>query len=164
MAHSYHHLYGLAVTGLRYFTAYGPWGRPDMAYYAFAKKIMNNEPIPIFNQGKMRRDFTYIDDIVKGTAAAIDLGAPCELFNLGNNSPVDLLHLVELLEKALQKNGIKQMLPMQPGEVVETYADIEKSRRLLNFHPSVSLEEGILQFVDWFKTHAASQTPLANAR
>lgn len=156
LAHSYHHLYGLPVTALRYFTAYGPWGRPDMAYYRFTRQICDDEPIQVFNHGLMRRDFTYIDDIVEGTAAAIDLGAACEIFNLGNNRPIHLLHLIELLENALGKKAIKQMLPMQPGEVMETYADLEKSHRLLKFRPSVSLEEGIVRFVEWYKSYHAS--------
>jgi len=156
LAHSYHHLYGLSVTALRYFTAYGPWGRPDMAYYRFTRQICDDEPIQVFNHGLMRRDFTYIDDIVEGTAAAIDLGAACEIFNLGNNRPIHLLHLVELLEDALGKKATKQMLPMQPGEVMETYADLEKSHRLLNFRPSVSLEEGILRFVEWYRSYHMS--------
>jgi UDP-glucuronate 4-epimerase len=153
MAHAYHHLYGLSTTALRYFTAYGPWGRPDMAYYRFTQHICEGKPIQIFNRGKMRRDFTYIDDIVKGTGAAIDLSAPNEIFNLGNNRPIDLLYLVELLEQALGKKAIKEFLPMQPGEVIETFADIEKSARLLNFHPTVQLEEGIIRFIDWFKSY-----------
>jgi len=165
MAHAYHHLYGLSTTALRYFTAYGPWGRPDMAYYRFTKHICEGTPIQIFNRGKMRRDFTYIDDIVKGTAAAIDLGAANEIFNLGNNRPIDLLYLVDLLEDALQKKAIKEFLPMQPGEVTETYADIEKSIRILNFHPTVQLEEGILRFIDWFKCfHQLSEGSLALRR
>lgn len=151
MAHAYHHLYGLSVTALRYFTAYGPWGRPDMAYYRFTRQICDGQPIQVFNRGLMRRDFTFIDDIVQGTIAAMDLGAPCEIFNLGNNRPIDLLYLIQLLEEALGKKAVKELLPMQPGEVIETYADIEKSQRLLHFQPSVSLEEGILRFVDWFK-------------
>lgn len=155
MAHSYHHLHGLSVTALRYFTAYGPWGRPDMAYYRFTRQICEGQPIQVFNRGHMRRDFTYIDDIVEGTVAAIDLGAPCEIFNLGNNSPVNLLHLIELLEEALGKEAIKEMLPMQQGEVTETYADIEKSQRMLNFRPSISLEEGILRFIEWYKHYHA---------
>ncbi len=153
MAHAYHHLYGLSVTALRYFTAYGPWGRPDMAYYRFSRQIVEGKPIQIFNNGNMRRDFTYIDDIVAGTGAAIDLGAPCEIFNLGNNRPVNLIDLISLLEAALQKEAIKEWLPMQPGEVVETFADIEKTQRLLNFRPSVSIEEGIPRFVEWFKAY-----------
>lgn len=155
LAHSYHHLYGLSVTALRYFTAYGPWGRPDMAYYRFTKQICEGEPIQIFNHGLMRRDFTYVDDIVDGTLAAIDLGAHYEVFNLGNNRPINLLYLVELLEDALGKKAVKEMLPMQPGEVIETYADIEKSARLLNFRPRVSFEEGIFRFIDWFKNYHA---------
>lgn len=155
LAHSYHHLYGLPVTALRYFTVYGPWGRPDMAYYRFTRQICDGEPIQVFNHGLMRRDFTYIDDIVNGTTAAIDLGAACEIFNLGNNRPINLLYLIELLEDALGKKAVKEMLPMQPGEVTETYADIEKSGQMLHFRPSVSLEDGILRFIDWFKMYHA---------
>ena len=151
MAHAYHHLYGLSVTALRYFTVYGPWGRPDMAYYRFAEQICEGLPIQVFNHGHMRRDFTYIDDIVQGTLSAIDLGAPCEIFNLGNNRPVNLLYLIQLLEEALGKKAIKEFLPMQPGEVPETYADIQKSEQLLHFRPAVSIEEGISHFADWFK-------------
>lgn len=153
MAHAYHHLYGLSITALRYFTVYGPWGRPDMAYYRFSNLICEGKPIQVFNRGIMRRDFTYIDDIVRGTAAAIDLGAACETFNLGNNRPINLLYLIELLEKTLEKKAIKHLLPAQPGEVNETYADIEKSRRMLGFDPKVQLEEGIAQFVKWFKAY-----------
>jgi UDP-glucuronate 4-epimerase len=154
MAHSYHHLYGLSVTALRFFSVYGPWGRPDMAYYQFSEKISRGEPIRVHNGGMMRRDFTYIDDIVRGTAAALDLGAAHEIFNLGNKKPVPLLHLIELLEQFLGKKAILEMLPMQAGEVVETYADIEKSERLLNYHPTVSIEEGLARFVDWFKDYS----------
>ncbi|MES2273716.1 MAG: NAD-dependent epimerase/dehydratase family protein [Chlamydiota bacterium] len=153
MAHAYHHLYGLSAIGLRYFTAYGPWGRPDMAYYRFSRQICIGAPIQIFNHGQMKRDFTYIDDIVQGTAAAIDSEAGLEIFNLGNNCPVNLLYLVQLLEEALGKKAIKEMLPMQAGEVVETFADIEKSQRILNFQPTVSIEEGILRFMEWFKRY-----------
>jgi UDP-glucuronate 4-epimerase len=153
IAHAYHHLYGLSVTALRYFTAYGPWGRPDMAYYRFTRQICDGQPIQVFNHGEMKRDFTYIDDIVAGTMAAIDLGASYEIFNLGNNRPISLLYLIQLLEEALGKTAVKQMLPMQAGEVTETFADIEKSQQLLNFRPSVSLEEGILHFIEWFKQY-----------
>lgn len=153
IAHAYHHLYGISVTALRYFTAYGPWGRPDMAYYHFTRQICDGKPIQVFNHGDMKRDFTYIDDIVEGTQAAIDLGADYEIFNLGNNRPISLLYLIQLLEEALGKPAIKQMLPMQAGEVTETFADIEKSQRMLGFTPSVSLEEGILRFIDWFKQY-----------
>ena len=153
MAYSYHHLYGLSVTALRYFTVYGPWGRPDMAYYHFTKKICNGEPIDVFNNGLMKRDFTYIDDIVAGTVAAIDLGASYEIFNLGNNCPVSLLDLIRLLEETLGKKAIRNLMPMQPGEVIETYADIAKSQRLLHFRPSISLEEGILRFIQWYRSY-----------
>lgn len=150
MAHAYHHLYGISITALRYFTVYGPWGRPDMAYYHFAKNISDGIPIQVFNSGKMKRDFTYIDDIVQGTTAAIDLGASYEIFNLGGNRPIELMHLIELIEKNMGKTAVKQMQPMQPGEVLETYADIEKSKKLLNYRPKVSIEEGIPCFLDWF--------------
>lgn len=153
MAHAYHHLYGLSVTALRYFTVYGPWGRPDMAYYRFTRQILSGQPIQVFNHGQMKRDFTYIDDIIQGTLAAIDLEAPCELFNLGNHRPIDLLYLIELLEQALGKSAVKEMLPMQPGEVTETYADIQKSQELLHFQPSVPLEVGILRFVEWYRNY-----------
>lgn len=164
IAHSYHHLYGLSVTALRFFTAYGPWGRPDMAYYRFTRAICEGKPIQVFNRGLMRRDFTYIDDIVRGTAAAVDLGAACEVFNLGNNRPIDLLYLIQLLEEALGKKAIKELLPMQPGEVTETFADIEKSSRILNFYPKVPLEEGILRFIDWYQTyHQIASAPLVKS-
>lgn len=159
MAHAYHHLYGLSVTALRYFTAYGPWGRPDMAYYRFTHLISTGQPIQVFNSGQMRRDFTYIDDIVRGTAAAVDLGAKCEIFNLGNHRPIDLLYLIELIEKHLGMQAIKEMLPMQPGEVTETYADIEKSGRLLNFSPAIPLEVGIPRFIEWYKSYHSACVP-----
>jgi UDP-glucuronate 4-epimerase len=153
MAHAYHHLYGLSVTGLRYFTVYGPWGRPDMACYRFTHQIVTGQPIQVFNEGRMWRDFTYIDDIVRGTAAAVDLGAGCEIFNLGNHRPASLAHLIGLIEKHLNKRAIQELLPMQPGEVKETYADIEKSVALLNFSPTVTLEQGIPRFIEWYKQY-----------
>lgn len=153
MAYAYHRLYKIPVTGLRYFTAYGPWGRPDMAYYRFTDLIEAGRPIQVFNEGKMRRDFTYIDDIIQGTIGAVDLGAECEIFNLGGSRPVDLFHLIAVIEKCLGKKAIMEMLPMQPGEVLETYADIEKSERLLNFKPTFSLEEGIRRFVEWHRAY-----------
>jgi len=152
IAHAYHHLYGISTTGLRFFTVYGPWGRPDMAYYSFTRAILEGKPIQIYNQGAMRRDFTYIDDIVQGVAAAIYLSADCEVFNLGNNRPEDVLTLVSLIEKFTGKTAIKELLPMQPGEVPITYADISKSQKLLGFSPKVSLEEGIHHFVKWYLT------------
>ncbi len=151
MAHAYHHLYGIPVTGLRFFTVYGPWGRPDMAYYRFTQQILRGEKIPVFNQGKMRRDFTYIDDIVDGVLAAVDLGAACEIFNLGNNRPVELMEMIRLLEKGLGKRAVCEMLPMQAGEAVETFADIGKSAKMLDFEPKVGIEEGIEKFLAWYQ-------------
>ena len=153
IAHSYHHLYGLSITALRYFTAYGPWGRPDMAYYRFTRQICEGNPIQVFNHGQMRRDFTYIDDIVRGTIAAIDLGAAYEIFNLGNHRPVDLFYLIELIEEELGCKAIKELLPMQMGEVTETYADISKSQQMLGFTPTISIEEGIARFVKWYRSY-----------
>lgn len=157
MAHAYHHLYGLSITGLRYFTAYGPWGRPDMAYYSFAKSISEGKPIQVFNHGHMKRDFTYIDDIVQGTLAAIDLSLPFEIFNLGNNCPVALPTLIQCLEDALCKKAKIEFLPAQPGEVMETFADIEKSAKILGFKPTIDLKSGIGKFVEWFQAYPCSK-------
>lgn len=153
MAASYQHLYGINSVGLRYFTVYGPWGRPDMAYFHFTDNIVKNKPLLVFNHGKMKRDFTYIDDIVEGTAAALDLDAKCEIINLGNHNPVPVLRLIELIEQGLGKKAIKQMLPKSLGEAIETYADIEKAKKLLNFVPKVSLEEGMERFLSWYKDY-----------
>lgn len=150
MAGTYHHLYNIPVTGLRFFTVYGPWGRPDMAYYQFTKAILADQPIKIFNHGKMRRDFTYIDDIVEGIAAAIDREDNNEIYNLGNNKPENLMDLVELLEKSLGKKAIKIFEPMQAGDVIETYADIKESQKMLGYSPRTKLEAGIPRFVDWY--------------
>jgi UDP-glucuronate 4-epimerase len=150
MAFSYHNLYGIKATGLRYFTVYGPLGRPDMAYFSFANSISRNKPINVFNHGKMKRDFTYIDDIVQGTISALDLESDFEIFNLGNNNPVCVLELISTLEKTLNKKADMKMQPMQPGELTETYADIFKSSQLLNFKPKVTFDEGISKFTDWF--------------
>jgi len=150
MAHAYHHLFGIPVTGLRFFTVYGPWGRPDMAYFSFTRSILEGKPIPVFHEGKTKRDFTYIDDIVKGAIAAIDLGAECEIFNLGNNHPESVLTLIELIETFTGKKAIKEFLPAPPGDIVTTYADISKAQKLLGFNPEVSLEQGMEQFVKWF--------------
>ena len=149
MAHSYHHLFGIPVTGLRFFTVYGPWGRPDMAYFSFTRSILEGKPIPVFHGGNTERDFTYIDDIVKGTIAAIDLGAPCEIFNLGNNHPESVLTLIALIEKFTGKTAIKEFLPTPPGDIVTTYADISKAHKQLGFQPTTSLEKGMEQFVKW---------------
>ncbi len=157
IAHAYHHMYGISVTGLRFFTVYGPWGRPDMAYFSFTNAILKGAPLQIYNEGQMKRDFTYIDDIVAGTLAAIDLGASCEVFNLGNNQPEDVLYLVELLEKYTGKSAVKELLPMQPGEVPVTYADISKSRKQLGFSPTISLEKGLQKFLSWYQEYYTIQ-------
>jgi UDP-glucuronate 4-epimerase len=153
MAYSYHHLYGISATGLRFFTVYGPWGRPDMAYYAFTKAILEDEPIHLFNQGKMERDFTYIDDIVQGTLAAIDHQTPYDLFNLGNHQPIPLLSFIETLEEILGKKAIKIFEGTTPGEVEKTYADISHSKAKLNFLPTTSLKTGLTAFVTWYLDH-----------
>jgi UDP-glucuronate 4-epimerase len=153
IAASYHHMFGIPVTGLRFFSVYGPWGRPDLAYFSFANAISAGRPLQVYNQGQMKRDFTYIDDIVNGTIAAIDLGADHEIFNLGNSHPEDVLNLIALLEKQLGKPAIKELLPMQPGDVPTTYADISKSRKILGFKPQVSLEQGIERFIDWYRNY-----------
>ncbi len=150
LAYSYHHLYKIPMTALRFFTVYGPWGRPDMAYYSFAKAILDGKPIPVFNNGKMERDFTFIDDIVDGILAAMDYDAPFETFNLGNNRPEKLMDMISYLENALGAKAIIDYLPMQKGEVTATWADITKSQKLLGFSPSTSLEDGINQFAKWF--------------
>ena len=150
MAQTYHHLYQFPITGLRYFTVYGPWGRPDMAYYSFTEAILEGKTIPVFNQGKMRRDFTYIDDIIRGTAAALDYEGGFELFNLGNNQVEELMDMISLLEKYLGKKAHIDFKPMQLGDVKETYADIEKATKLLGFHPRTSLETGLKRFVQWY--------------
>lgn len=150
IASSYHHLYGIPVTGLRFFTVYGPWGRPDMAYFSFTNAILKGEPIHVYNQGQMKRDFTYIDDIVQGITAAIELGAKCEIFNLGNHRSEDLMQLIALIENKLGKKAIKEFLPMQSGDVPVTYADISKSQNMLGFNPITSLDEGIEKFINWY--------------
>jgi UDP-glucuronate 4-epimerase len=152
IAHSYHQLYAIPVTGLRYFTVYGPWGRPDMAYYSFTRAILKGDSLPLFNHGVMKRDFTYIDDIVRGTAAALDLGAPCEIFNLGSKETEELSTLVSLIEKYTEKKAHTELLPMQSGDVTMTCADIAKSQKLLGYEPTVSLEEGIERFVQWYRS------------
>lgn len=156
MAYAYHHMYGISVTALRYFTVYGPFGRPDMAYFSFTKAISEGTPISLFNQGNMERDFTYIDDVVKGTMAAIDLGASYEIFNLGNNHPENILTLVSLIEKYTGKKALRELLPAQQGEVPITYADISKSNKQLHFFPTTSLEEGMGKFIEWFRGYKVS--------
>lgn len=152
LAKSYHNLYHIPMTGLRFFTVYGPWGRPDMAYYSFAERILKDLPLPLFNQGKMKRDFTYIDDIIQGTAAAIDYCEGFEIYNLGNNHAEDLMTLIHLLEENLGKKAKLDFLPMQQGDVVETFADITKAQNALGFTPQTSLAEGIPRFIEWLNT------------
>ncbi|MEE7504300.1 NAD-dependent epimerase [Methylobacterium mesophilicum] len=171
MAHSYSHLYGLPTTGLRFFTVYGPWGRPDMALYLFTRAILAGEPIRVFNEGRMLRDFTYIDDIVAGiralaerpaapdpawSGAAPDPGtssAPYRIYNIGNSEPVALLEMIALLEDALGRKAEKILLPMQPGDVPATYADIDDLARDAGFRPATPLKAGIGHFVDWYRTY-----------
>lgn len=153
MAYSYHHLYGIPMTGLRFFTVYGPWGRPDMAYFSFTKNIIEGIPLRVFNHGKMRRDFTYIDDIVSGTLAALDRASPWEIFNLGNHQPHELSYFIRLLEDAIGKKAILNFEPMQPGEMETTYADIAHSQRTIGFAPQVPLEKGIPRFVEWYREY-----------
>ncbi|RLC23023.1 MAG: protein CapI, partial [Deltaproteobacteria bacterium] len=133
MAHAYHHLYDIPLTGLRYFTVYGPWGRPDMALFLFTRAILENRPINVYNYGRMKRDFTYIDDIVDGTIAALERPSPFEVFNLGNSDTVELMEFIRIIEEELGRTAEKNMMPLQPGDVPETSADIEKTRRLLGF-------------------------------
>ncbi|QVL57636.1 MAG: GDP-mannose 4,6-dehydratase [Simkaniaceae bacterium] len=149
LAKSYHHLYQIPMTGLRFFTVYGPWGRPDMAYYSFSEKILAGQPIPVFNHGKMERDFTYIDDIIEGTSAAIDHCSGFEIYNLGNNQPEPLMNLITLLEAALGKKALLDYKPMQAGDVTTTYADISKAQANLAYAPKTSLASGIDKFTDW---------------
>ncbi len=153
MAKTYHHLFGISSIGLRFFTVYGPWGRPDMAYFSFANAIVQGKPIEIFNEGKMQRDFTYVDDIVEGTIGAIDTEISLGVFNLGNHRPVELLYFVLLLEKELGIKAHKIWLPMQSGDVVATFADIQESTKQLGFQPKISIEEGLCRFVKWYKNY-----------
>lgn len=160
MCHTYAHLYGFAITGLRFFTVYGPWGRPDMAYFKFANAIMSGKPIDVYNFGDMKRDFTYIDDIVDGIESIIhkgpiqvESGAQHRVYNFGNNNPEQLLEMIELLEKRLGHVAQKNFLPMQPGDVYATYADIEATKRDYGFMPKVSLADGLERFVLWYKSY-----------
>jgi len=174
MAHTYAHLYGLPCTGLRFFTAYGPWGRPDMAYFSFTKGIMEGTPIDVFNFGKMKRDFTYIDDIVEGVVRVMnkipqpnpewdrnnpDPGssyAPYKLYNIGNNNPVKLIKFIEILEANIGKKAQKNMLPIQLGDVPATYANVDDLMNDVGFKPSTSLEDGIQRFVEWYREYYGS--------
>jgi UDP-glucuronate 4-epimerase len=169
MAHSYSHLFRLPTTGLRFFTVYGPWGRPDMAMFIFAKAILAGKPIQLFNHGKMRRDFTYIDDVAEAVVRLIGRApkgepdwdgdkpdpatskAPWKIFNIGNNHPEELTYVVALLEKEFGKKAVKDMLPMQPGDVEATYADIAALEREIGFKPATSIEDGIARFAKWYR-------------
>ncbi|HLY58619.1 MAG TPA: NAD-dependent epimerase/dehydratase family protein [Stellaceae bacterium] len=156
IAQTYAGLYGMPLTGLRYFTVYGPWGRPDMAPWLFTEAILAGRPIDLFNRGEMARDFTYIDDIVAGTLAAIDRPPPSgehRLYNLGNHRPERLADFVALLEQAIGRTAEKRLLPMQPGDVPETCADITESRRDLGYEPTTTLAEGLPRFVEWFRAY-----------
>lgn len=171
MAHAYSHLYNIPTTGLRFFTVYGPWGRPDMALFTFTQAILTGQPIPVFNYGRMRRDFTYVDDIVAGVICALDKipqpnpqrteasespgtsTAPYKIYNIGNNNPVELNHFISVLEEYLGVKAIKDLLPLQPGDVLETYADIDDLVQEVGFKPSTPIEVGIPKFVDWYRSY-----------
>ena len=160
MAHSYSHLFDLPTTGLRFFTVYGPWGRPDMAYFLFTKAILNGTPIRLFNNGDMRRDFTYIDDLTQVISrlleripARADGAAPAKIYNVGNHRPEQLLRLVEVLEQATGRRAVRELLPMQPGDVRETFADVDDLMRDTGFRPDTPLAHGIGEFVKWYRDH-----------
>lgn len=171
MAHTYAHLYALPVTGLRFFTVYGPWGRPDMALFLFTRKILAGEPIDVFNNGEHLRDFTYIDDIVEGVVRCVDRVAapnadwdgdapdpgaslaPYRLYNIGNNDPVQLMDYIACIEKALGKKARKNFLPLQPGDVPETYADIDDLARDIGYRPATKIEDGIVKFIEWYQEY-----------
>lgn len=171
MAHSYSHIYNIPTTGLRFFTVYGPWGRPDMSLFLFTKKILADEPIDVFNNGNHGRDFTYIDDIVFGVIETLDKIAtantdwdgkkpdsatslaPYRVFNIGNNNPVELMYFIECIENALGKKAKKNMLPLQPGDVPRTYANVDALQDWIGFTPAMPIEEGIKRFVSWYKSY-----------
>lgn len=171
MAHTYSHLYGLPTTGLRFFTVYGPWGRPDMALFLFTKAILSGEPIKVFNEGKMKRDFTFVDDIVEGIYRLSQQNADCnplwsgtnpdpgtsyapyKIYNIGSNKPVELMQFISILEEKLGKKAIKEYLPLQAGDVPETYADVDDLIRDVGFKPITTIEEGIGKFINWYKEY-----------
>jgi UDP-glucuronate 4-epimerase len=173
MAHTYSHLYRLPTTGLRFFTVYGPWGRPDMALFKFTRAILAGEPIEVFNYGRHRRDFTYVDDIVEGVMRVLDRvpepnpdwsgatpdsatsNAPYRLYNIGNNQPVELMHYIEVLEQCLGRTAEKRLLPLQPGDVPDTYADVADLVADIGYGPSTSVEDGVARFVDWYRGYYA---------
>jgi UDP-glucuronate 4-epimerase len=157
MAHTYGHLYDFKTTGLRFFTVYGPWGRPDMAYYLFAEAISNNKPIKVFNNGEMERDFTYIDDIVNGVTKIIEKNIDSrehyKIYNIGNNKTESLQDFITTIEEAIGKKAIKEMFPMQQGDVPKTFADIDQLIKDFNYKPNTLIQDGIQKFVDWFKSY-----------
>jgi UDP-glucuronate 4-epimerase len=175
MAHTYSHLYGLPTTGLRYFTVYGPWGRPDMSPWLFTRAILEGRPIDVFNHGKMQRDFTYVEDIADGTVRVLDCipagnpsfstdapdpgssYAPYKVFNIGNHQPVELMAFIRTIEDALGMEAKKRFLPMQPGDVVATYADVEDLKREVGFEPRTTLADGIVKWVDWYRSYSPAQ-------
>ena len=153
MAHVYHSLYGTSVTGLRFFTVYGPWGRPDMALFMFTEKLLKGTPLDIFGHGKMQRDFTYVDDIVSGIIASIDKNYPEEVFNLGCGKTEELMAYVGAIEKACSKEAEKVYMDMQPGDVIRTEADISKARKMLGFSPKTQIKDGVPKFVEWYREY-----------
>jgi UDP-glucuronate 4-epimerase len=171
MAHSYSHLFGLPTTGLRFFTVYGPWGRPDMAYFLFAKSILEGKPIDVYNGGKMKRDFTYIDDIVEGVVRvtarhampnpqwrnqapdSATSSAPYRLYDIGNHSSVELLHFIAVIEDCLGRKAVKRLLPAQPGDVIDTAADVSDLTRDFGFEPNTPLETGLRRFIEWYRSY-----------
>ena len=164
MAHTYSHLYGIPSTGLRFFTVYGPWGRPDMAYFLFTKAILENKPIKIFNHGDLYRDFTYIDDIVKGIAKILqkptqatstdeNKKSPYKIYNIGNSNPVKLMDFIETIEKAWGKEALKEYHDMQPGDVYKTFADVRALENDFYYAPKTKIEEGISEFVKWYSAY-----------
>jgi UDP-glucuronate 4-epimerase len=173
MAHTYSHLFNVPTTGLRFFTVYGPWGRPDMALFLFTKAILEGRAIDVFNQGKMVRDFTFIDDIVEGVLRVLDKPAPpvsgageppYRVFNIGNNQPTQLMSYIEALEKALGRVAVKNYLPMQPGDVPATFADTDALNQWVGFKPDTSVELGVQRFVDWYRNYYAVHPPKTSAQ
>jgi UDP-glucuronate 4-epimerase len=175
MAHAYAHLFGLPTTGLRFFTVYGPWGRPDMAMWIFAESIINGRPIKIFNNGNMKRDFTYIDDVVEAVVRLVDRipapnprwsgdapdpgssSGPWRIYNIGNNNPVELLRVVTLLEATIGRPAKRELLPMQPGDVPETFADVDDLMRDVGFRPATPIDEGVHRFIEWYRSYHGDQ-------
>jgi UDP-glucuronate 4-epimerase len=151
MAYAYSHLFSIPCTGLRFFTVYGPWGRPDMALFLFTDAILNDRPINVYNYGRMKRDFTYVDDVVEGTIAALEKPFAYEVFNLGNSDPIELMDFIGIIEEELGREAQKNLMPLQPGDVLETSADIRNSKDMLGFSPKTPIREGIKKFLAWYR-------------